>query len=91
MDSQRSKFSSTLLLVIFGLGLRLIGFGFSFGLAGHGALGASTVFIVEPLAFVRVALLDTLALVLLSKEQVDSLGKASSYSILNLEDTLLTT
>jgi hypothetical protein len=89
LDSQRSKFWSTLLLLILSFGLRLAGFA-STG-TGQGALGARIVFKAEPLAVVRVALVDTLALVWQSKAQVDRQEKANSYSLLDLQYTLLTT
>ena len=57
LDSQRSKFWSTLLLLIFGLRLRLTGFT-STG-AGQGALGARTVFIVVILVVERVVVART--------------------------------
>jgi hypothetical protein len=81
LDSQRSKFWSTLLLLILSFGLRLTGFS-STG-TGQGALGARTVFKAEPLAVVRVALVGRLVLVWQSTAQVDRQGKASSYSLLD--------
>jgi hypothetical protein len=89
LDSQRSKFWSTLLLLILSCGLRLAGF-VSTG-TGQVALGARTVFIAVLLVVVRVALVDTLVLVWQSKAQVDRQEKANSYSLLDLQHTLLTT